>query len=180
MVKYGKDDDIFYGLSTAGFLPRRFIRILLAIASAGIFLCLLVIIVNSIEYGGFLIAVIEHGCWSVFGIMGLFCIPLFIVLFERVHKLFVERKWRLWLTDENFTEYSVKLYETTVHYNRLFKKTSCFAVIFRYNGKKIVKFSQHMNDLCDAYGKRKARILYAPKYDEVLLIRDKELFKHPV
>lgn len=180
MVKYGKDDDIFYSLSTAGFMPRWSIMILLALSSVGIFACLLAIIGNSIEYGGFLIAMIEHDGWNIFMCMGFVGLVPLGILIGKVRKCFIQRKWRLWLTDENLTEYSVKLYETTVHYNRLFKKTSCFAVIFRYNGKKIVKFSQHMNDLCDAYGKRKARILYAPKYDEVLLIRDKELFKHPV
>lgn len=180
MVKYGKDDDIFYSLSTAGFMPRWSIMIMLAIPCMVIVPLLAAVIGVSIQYGGFLIAMEEHGYWGMFWIMcGFLLIPLGLLI-GKVRKCFIQRKWRLWLTDENLTEYSVKLYETTVHYNRLFKKTSCFAVIFRYNGKKIVKFSQHMNDLCDAYGKRKARILYAPKYDEVLLIRDKELFKHPV
>ena len=95
MVKYGKDDDIFYSLSTAGFVPRWFIMILLALSSVGIFSFFLVFIGNRIEFGGFLIAMIVHDGLNIFMCIGLVGLDPLGILIGLVRKCFIQRKWRL-------------------------------------------------------------------------------------
>ena len=79
---------------------------------------------------------------------------------------------RLWLTDKDLLVTYAKPFITSVNYSRG-SKFHKFGVKFSFRNEKIIRYSKHYDNIVLLYENKPMKLLYSPKFDEVLIVEDK-------
>ena len=167
MVYYNKKK-IIYSLRYGGFISRK-AKIIIMIPFIVLFISLLTLSVClNIEQRGFLK---DADTISVFVLTIVSMLILCIFPIANIRKSRIEKKYRLWLKDEDLFETYAKPFITSVNYCRG-SKLHKFGVKFLFHNKKIIKFSQHYDNVIILYKDKPMRLLYSPRFDEVMIVED--------
>lgn len=167
MVKY-KGKEIIYSLRYGGFMPAK-ARVIISIPFIALFFILLILtICLNIDRGGFLTDS-DTIAFFVFMFVSLLILLIFPILHLRKTK--IEKKYKLWLADENLVEAYAKPFITSENYSRG-SKYHRFGIKFNYNSEKIVRYSNHYDNVILLYRDKCMRLVYSPRYDEVLIVEN--------
>lgn len=165
MVKYN-EKRIIYSLHYGGFMPQK-AKIIIAVPFVLLFvICLTLTICLSVDRGGFLK---DDDTIAGFSMTIISLLILFIFPIVNIRKNNIEKKYRLWLADENLVETYSHPFISEVTYSRGVKLHK-FWVSIPLNGTRITRFSQHFDNVILLYKDKPMRLLYSPKYDEVLIV----------
>ena len=161
MVKY-KDQNIIYTLKFSGYMTKRQKFYLYPWS---IFMILLGLICFTILmiYNEILSAVL-----SLILLSGLGLSLLFILVYELLSEKKLDKEILKWITDENLFETVVTPWEfsSTGNFTPHYK----FGIDFEYNGESLRKISSHYSAFYKKIKGEEIKILYSPKYDEVMIL----------
>lgn len=159
---------IIYSLRYGGFISTK-AKIIIMIPFVALFVILLILsIYLNIERGGFLE---DADTVSVFVFTIVSVLILFIFPIVQLRKNRIEKQYRLWLTDKDLLETYAKPFITSVNYSRG-SKFHKFGVKFLFRNEKIIRYSKHYDNVVLLYENKPMRLLYSPKFDEVLIVED--------
>ena len=167
MVTY-KGKKIIYSLHYSGFMPKK-IKIIIYVPFIALFAALLTLtICLNIDHGGFLsdTDTIAVFVMTIISLLGLSLFPI-----TSIRKRSIERRYQLWLTDDMLVETEAKPFVSSVNYMKG-TKYYIFGVKFECEGKLVVKYSNHYDRMITLYSDKPMKLLYSPRYDEVLVVED--------
>lgn len=166
---YYDEKKIIYSLRYGGFISNK-AKVMILIPFVALFVVLLTLsICLNIEHGGFLE---DADTISVFVFTVLSMLILFIFPIVQLRKNRIEKKYRLWLTDKDLLVTYAKPFITSVNYSRG-SKFHKFGVKFSFRNEKIIRYSKHYDNIVLLYENKPMKLLYSPKFDEVLIVEDK-------
>lgn len=169
MVEYN-NRVVFSSLKHGGFLKRKY-KLIIALPFIICFTVLFTaIIIISATHDGFLLAM-NNGYWGMFAILCVFAVAVLLIFISELRKAAIEREWKKWLTDDRLVFLETTPFLVEEHYNGASRYTK-FGISFKYNGDTIVKYSQHFDNIYEIYKNSAMDILYSPKYDEVMVLKD--------
>lgn len=167
MVTY-KDKKIIYSFRYSGFMPKK-VKIIICIPFIVLFAALLILtICLNIDRGGFL-SDTDTIAVFILTIISLLVLSLFPI--TAIRKKRIERRYRLWLTDDGLVETEAKPFVSSENFMKGTKYYK-FGVQFECGGKRVVKYSNHYDRMITLYSDKPMKLLYSPRYDEVLIVED--------
>ena len=163
MIQF-KGSDIIYSFRYGGVISHRFLVLLYAIFGI-LFVGLL---------SGFIATFIEYAVLNTDGVVML-CLAIAFAIFFSIFLIYdvwyrhIEKKYLLWLTDENLIEDVVVPFEYSMQDHG--RKVYRFGVKFNIGDKQITRISKNFDGFY-ALHTQEMHIIYSPKFDEIMVLKE--------